>query len=161
MQLGKLGREGSVRILGTLLVATVSAGSVLLSCQSAEAQRCNNCVRGPIQWGNIRMAPPRQQRTFAIPSGSGYQAQRGVYGPMAGSTPMVARRTGPPVPYGNIATRAGRFVAGTKTGNYLVSKGYPVAGKVIKLGRGGPAGALFYPSCAGEGCSGWKGKIFP
>jgi hypothetical protein len=90
----------------------------------------------------------------AVPEAAFAGSKNRYFGPMPNSTPMMVPRGRTYVDYGNLAKRGARAVIGSG----VIQRGYPTVGKVI---RGGPAGTLFYPSCVGEGCSGWKGKVFP
>jgi len=81
-----------------------------------------------------------------------YVAQPRIYGPMAGSTPMMVPRS-PGIPYGYVATRAARAA----TGAFMISRGATVTGGLVR----GYGGILFYPGCAGEGCpTGWQRHLY-
>jgi hypothetical protein len=133
-------------------VITCVAVANLAQVSPADAQRCNGCVRGPIQWNQITVSPPAARMPMA-------------YGrPMPASTPMVTQRSsysGLHQAARPVATRVIRYGAGTAAGTYLINQGYPVVGRVVRFTRGGPTGALLWPTCVGEGCTGWKRVVFP
>jgi hypothetical protein len=133
--------QRKAQLLGTVTSILV-LGVVIGDVTPAEAQRCYNCVRGPISWGSIRMASqPR------------YVAQPRIYGPMAGSTPMRVSPGYRGIPYGWVASHGARYAAGS----YMMASGYPIAGRFVR----GAVGMYLWPSCVGEGCTGWKRYVFP
>lgn len=106
-----------------------------------------------------RPAPIPTYRPALMP-----RMQSNIYGPMAGSTPMVAQ----PSPYrstvsqmaGKMVTSTGRYIGGTYAAEALRA-GYPTTSRIVSRLRGGPLGAVLWPTCAGEGCGRIQRIIFP
>jgi hypothetical protein len=137
----------------TAIAIALAASIPAIAVPPAEAQYVYN--RGaptyrPIPWQQYRSVPSIR----VAPTPYYRPAPQQYFRPMPNSTPMMVPR-GSYVNYGQLATRGARILGGS----YVIYRGYPTIGRVI---RGGPAGILLYPSCVGEGCSSsWMGKVFP